>query len=75
MAIADDIEFYGRAVDAGDMTRDAAIAALAQRGGFTEAGAGDVIDNWQAARSQFQQTFRDAAASLDKIYGLDDIQP
>jgi hypothetical protein len=75
MALIDDIEFYGRAVDAGDMTRDAAVTALMEGGSFTEVGAGSVIDNWQSARSEYKQTFSDAAATLDKIYGLDDIQP
>jgi hypothetical protein len=77
MALIDDIEFYGRAVDAGDMTRDAAAAALADTsgGGLTLHGAGESIDNWQAARPQYKQAFSTAARSLDKIYGLDDIQP
>lgn len=77
MALIDDIEFYGRAVDAGDMTRDNAVSLLAEasNGGLTPVGAATSLDNWQTARSQYQQEFGNAAASLDKIYGLDDIEP
>ncbi|MFF7631488.1 hypothetical protein [Streptomyces cyaneofuscatus] len=74
MALADDIEFYGRAADAGDMTRDKAITALAERhaGGLTILGAADCIANWQTARGAYQEAFRTAARNLDTIYGLDD---
>lgn len=77
MALIDDIEFYGRAVAAGDMTRDAATEALtlASNGGLTPTGAASVIDNWQTARADYSQVFKQAAAAMDKIYGLDDIQP
>jgi hypothetical protein len=77
MALIDDIEFYGRAVDAGDMTRDDAVRLLteASNGGLTLVGAATSLDDWQTARAQFRKLFSDAAASLDKIYGLDDIQP
>jgi hypothetical protein len=77
MALIDDIEFYGRAVDAGEMTRDAAATALAEasNGGLTLHGAGTSIDGWQTARSGYRQEFGRAASMLDKIYGLDDIQP
>ncbi|MGW9238141.1 hypothetical protein ACWGRL_05295 [[Kitasatospora] papulosa] len=75
MALADDIEFYGRAADAGDMTRDEAITALAEQhaGGLTTAGAADCIANWQTVRGEYQNAFRTAARNLDKIYGLDHI--
>jgi hypothetical protein len=77
MALIDDIEFYGRAVAAGEMTRDAAAQALAEAssGGLTLHGAGTAIDGWQTARGEYGRAFKGAAASLDKIYGLDDIQP
>lgn len=77
MALIDDIEFYGRAVAAGEMTRDAAARALAEAsgGGLALIGAGESIDNWQTARSQYRQAGRQAARMLDKIYDLDDIQP
>jgi hypothetical protein len=77
MALIHDIEFYGRAVDAGEMARDAAAAALAEAssGGLTAYGAGTSIDNWQTTRAAYQQEFGKAASMLDQIYGLDDIQP
>ena len=77
MALIDDIEFYGRAVDAGDMTRDAAAQALteASNGSLTLYGAGTSIDSWQTARAGYRQEFGRAASMLDQIYGLDDIQP
>jgi hypothetical protein len=77
MPLADDIEFYGRATDAGEMTRDAAAQALAAAsdGGLTLHGAGDLIDNWQTARAKYREEFRRAARGLDEFYGLDDIQP
>lgn len=58
MALVDDIEFFGRAVAAGNMDRDTAIKALteASRGGLSERGADDLITNWQAARSQYRDT-------------------
>jgi hypothetical protein len=77
MALIDDIEFYGRAVAAGEMTRTDATQALADasNGGLTLHGAAESIDNWQTARAKYQQVGRQAAQALDKIYGLDDIQP
>jgi hypothetical protein len=77
MALIHDIERYGRAVDTGEMTRDAAAQAPtdASSGGLTLHGAGTALDNWQTARAQYQQAFTGAAAALDKIYGLDHIKP
>lgn len=77
MALIDDIEFYGRAVAAGEMTLDAATKALvtASNGGLTSTGAADVLGNWQTARADYSRVFKQAAAAMDKIYGLDDIQP
>lgn len=75
MALVDDIEFYGRAVAAGEMTRADAVRALVRDSGrgLTERGAADSIANWQTVRARYEQTFRDAAKALDRIYGLDDI--
>ncbi|UOB09078.1 hypothetical protein MQE23_08435 [Streptomyces sp. HP-A2021] len=77
MALADDIEQYGRAVDAGNISRDDAAEALvkASSGGLTQVGAGHLLDNCQTACAEYKQTFTGAARTLDKIYGLDDIQP
>ncbi|AWN24834.1 hypothetical protein [Streptomyces sp. NEAU-S7GS2] len=56
MDLIDDIEFYGRAAAAGDMTREAAIQALVQvrQGRLTVAGAADMIDRWQTVRAKQQ---------------------
>ncbi|MFI2761385.1 hypothetical protein ACH5A3_21325 [Streptomyces echinatus] len=77
MALIDDIEFYGRAVTAGEMTRDAATQALADasEGGLTLHGAGESIDNWQTRRADYRKGLTRTARALDEIYGLDDIQP
>ncbi|NEB70298.1 hypothetical protein [Streptomyces microflavus] len=68
MPIVDDIEFFGRAADAGDMPRDAAIRALAAAsgGGLTELGAASSIDNWQTARADYQAIYETAADNLRK---------
>lgn len=77
MALIDDIEFYGRAVAAREMTRADAAQALANasKGGLTLYGAGKSIDNWKTQRAAYQAEMTRAAALMDKIYGLDDIQP
>ncbi|MET4670817.1 hypothetical protein [Streptomyces sp. PvR018] len=68
MFIVDDIEFFGRAADAGDMTRDAAIRALAAASGgsLTELGAASLIDNWQTARADYEAAYETAADNLRK---------
>jgi len=77
MALIHDIEFYGRAVGAGEMTRDAAAQALVERsgGGLTLIGVGGILDDWQNQRDSYAREFGKAAAGLDKAFGLDDIQP
>ncbi|MDX3230578.1 hypothetical protein [Streptomyces sp. ME19-01-6] len=54
MALIDDIEFYGRAVDAGEMDRQQAVRLLveASNGRLGERGAAEYVDNWQDARSR-----------------------
>jgi hypothetical protein len=66
MALIDDIEFFGRAVDAGEMTRDAATQALAEasNGGLTLYGAGTAIDGWVTIRAQLQRQHADTVDSL-----------
>lgn len=56
MALVDDIEFYGRAVAAGEMDREQAAAALVKAGGggIKPLGAADLIANWQTARSSYE---------------------
>lgn len=77
MALIHEIERLGRAVDAGEMTRDTAVQALVEAGGggLTLVGAGGILDNWQNQRAAYQAEFARAAATMDKIYGLDDIRP
>jgi hypothetical protein len=62
MALVDNIEFYGRAAAAGDMTREAATAALvkASIGSLTETGAASLIADWQTARSRYENVFNQA---------------
>lgn len=66
MALVDDVEFFGRAVDAGDMDREAAVRALceASGGGLAEVGAGHLIDTWTTARAVYQQGADQARAGL-----------
>lgn len=66
MALIDDIEFYGRAVDAGDMTRETAARALAEasNGGLTEYGAGTTIDGWATARTRLERQHADTVDAL-----------
>ncbi|MFF7098203.1 hypothetical protein ACFY9A_38350 [Streptomyces rubradiris] len=74
MALADDIEFFGRAVAAGDMDRAAAVKALteASHGGLTERGADDLITNWQTARSEYRDTFDRTRQAHNRLTGCDD---
>ncbi|MCX5598472.1 hypothetical protein OOK29_10005 [Streptomyces phaeochromogenes] len=62
MALADDIEFYGRAVADQTLTRAAAAQALARAsgGGLTEYGAGMAIDQWKSVRAAYEQESRKA---------------
>lgn len=57
MAQIDDIEFYGRAVNAGEMTRDEAVTKLvaASHGGLTRLSAEDLITNWQNTRRRYEE--------------------
>jgi hypothetical protein len=66
MALIDDIEFYGRAVDAGEMDRADAVRMLAEasNGGLTEYGAGTSIDGWTTARAQMERQCADTVDSL-----------
>ena len=77
MALIHDIERLGRAVDAGEKTRDAAAQELvdAAGGSLTLKGAGSILDDWQNQRATYEREFSNAGLQMDKIYGLDDIQP
>lgn len=69
MALADDIEFYGRAVAAGDMERTPAIKALVDASGgvLTERGAADMVENWHNARNRYSSLFDRVVSDLDEI--------
>ncbi|WP_407992434.1 hypothetical protein [Kitasatospora sp. CMC57] len=56
MALVDTIETYGRAVAAGEIDREQAVAALVEAadGGITPRGADDLITNWETARSRYE---------------------
>lgn len=61
MALIDDIEFYGRAVDAGEMDRQQAVRLLteASNGRLGERGAAEYVDNWHGARRHFESVLFD----------------
>jgi len=59
MALVDDIETLGRAVAAGEMPQEAAVAALIEahaQAGFrlTEAGAVDLLATYETVRSTYE---------------------
>jgi hypothetical protein len=66
MALIDDIEFYGRAVDAGDMTRPDAARALAEasNGGLTLTGAERAINDWKGTRARLEGQHADTVDTL-----------
>lgn len=61
MALIDDVEFYGRAVDAGEMERTTAAQLLVQASGgrLTELGAARWLDDWQGARARLESQLFD----------------
>jgi hypothetical protein len=73
MALVDDIEYYGRAVDEGTTTRDAAVGALVEAGGggLTRVGAGTAIDQWKTVRASYEQEFKRAGVEWARCHGID----
>lgn len=55
--VEDDIERYGRAVDAGEMTFQEGVSALveARQGGLAPLGAADLLAHWKTARTEYAQ--------------------
>uniref|UniRef100_A0AAU2UZ40 Uncharacterized protein n=1 Tax=Streptomyces sp. NBC_00003 TaxID=2903608 RepID=A0AAU2UZ40_9ACTN len=53
--VEDDVEKYGRAVDAGEMTFQEAVSALveARQGGLAPLGAADLLGNWKTVRADY----------------------
>lgn len=74
MALVDDVEFYGRAVDAGEMIRDQAAQLLAEasNGGLTVYGAECAIAEWKTYRSRIQRLHFD---TVDSIRALQNGRP
>ncbi|MGW2520549.1 hypothetical protein ACWC09_26740 [Streptomyces sp. NPDC001617] len=66
MALIDDIEFYGRAVDADEMTRPDATRLLAEasNGGFTLLGAERAIHDWKDARARIERLHADTVDTM-----------
>ncbi len=64
--IYEEIERLGRAMDAGEITRHQAVAALvtATAGGLNHAGARDVFDDWPAAARDYRDRLDRAPATL-----------
>ncbi|MEU9849313.1 hypothetical protein [Streptomyces sp. NPDC047985] len=62
----DDIEFYGRAVAAGEMDRGQAARLLAEasRGGLTLLGAKKAVDTWEGARERMERLHFDIVDTL-----------
>lgn len=69
MTLIDNIEFYGRAVDAGDIPRDQAINLLVRdtHGALTHYGAAEAIDNWTTRRAEYQAILD---STLNRIHQL-----
>lgn len=69
MSLIDDIEFYGRAVDAGELPRQRAaeLLARASRGGLTLVGAARAIDDWDGTRDRLRSLSADIVDTLRAI--------
>jgi hypothetical protein len=74
MALIDDIEFYGRAVDAGEMDRDVAARLLAEAsgGGLTVRGAAQSIGDWYGLRDRMRSMYAD---TVDALRALENGRP
>ncbi|MER5277707.1 hypothetical protein ABT025_18380 [Streptomyces sp. NPDC002809] len=66
MALMDDIEFYGRAVDAGELNPSEAARLLADAsdGGLTLHGAEDSIANWSGIRGEMESLHANTVDAL-----------
>jgi hypothetical protein len=69
MAQVDDIEFYGRAVAAGEMELSVARDCLveASQGGLTAVGAEDCLNRWQDARGLYRRELDRAVRGLEQM--------
>ncbi|WP_329336106.1 hypothetical protein OG252_13145 [Streptomyces sp. NBC_01352] len=66
MALIDDIEFYGRATAAGDMTCDSAARVLAEasQGALTLVGAETALAEWEGTRARLESQHADTVDAL-----------
>lgn len=69
MALVDDIEFYGRAVAAGEMSMDRAVELLVQtsNGGYTLYGAAVLLEDWAGVRARYEKVFRETELLCDRL--------
>jgi hypothetical protein len=58
--VEDDVEKFGRAVDAGELTFQAAVSALieARQDGLAPLGAADLLANWKTVRADYAKSER-----------------
>lgn len=58
--VEEDVETYGRAVDADEITFQEAVSALveARQGGLAPLGAADLLANWKTARADYARAER-----------------
>lgn len=72
-----DVEFYGRAVEAGEMDRAEAIRQLIQATQdqvVTEQQAGHAIDTWATRRQRTEQVYFALHEDLRSLEGTGDVQ-
>ncbi|MFF6903489.1 hypothetical protein [Streptomyces hydrogenans] len=74
MALIDDIEFYGRSVEAGELDRPTATRLLveASNGGLTQLGAEISIARWSSTRAQLEKQYAD---TVDALRALENGKP
>ncbi|PPS89602.1 hypothetical protein [Streptomyces sp. MH60] len=66
MALINDIEFYGRAVDAEELSPEEAARQLADssRGGLTPRGAAQILADWRGALERYERGHADTTTVL-----------
>lgn len=69
MSIVDRIEYLGKSVDTGRITRDSAVQDLLEcsDGGYTRRGAEDLINRHSEVRAQYVQEFSRAREGLRSL--------
>ncbi|MFH8483031.1 hypothetical protein [Streptomyces sp. NPDC018055] len=68
MTLNDDVAFYARAVDTGELTRDQAARLLAEASGWlTVTGAARSIDNWAQPPEETDRIVADAVTMVRAV--------